>query len=198
MPTWHKISLQKEDIERCWSFSEIIITGHNQYDRMMKSGLSANDRLLYRIKRTFAGKIGEMAFYRFLEQKHIAPGNLDAMFAIFEGETNVDKFDFQTADGATVDVKTAVFVNHKNIPVPYDQFCGIPKDFYVGTKLDIPSTIRDYDSMFSSACIKDIYICGFATRAQLQTRPTVNLGEFPCKAMPLAELNDINKLLAMF
>ncbi|MDE6442000.1 MAG: hypothetical protein K2L12_04525 [Clostridia bacterium] len=116
----YKINLTREDIERCWDFSDEIITGKNQYDRMMKSGLSANDRTLYRIKRTFAGKIGEMAFYRFLEENGIHVGNLDEMFAIYIGETNVDKFDFETADKRTVDVKTAVFVNHRNLVVPYD------------------------------------------------------------------------------
>ena len=71
---WCKISLQKEDIKRCWAFSETIICGHNQYDRMMKSGLTEDERKLYRIKRTFVGKIGEMAFYRFLEQKMSSQG----------------------------------------------------------------------------------------------------------------------------
>ena len=120
------------------------------------------------------------------------------MFAIFEGEINVDRFDFQTAEGATIDVKTAVFANHRNMVVPYDQFCSMPKDFYVGVKLIIPSSIRDYDKMFSIDSIKDIYICGFATRVQLQNRPTTKLGEFPCKIMPLRDLNDINNLLALF
>ena len=193
-----KMNLSKQDIDRCWDFSETIILGHNQYDRMMKSGLSAQDKLLYRIKRTFVGKIGEMAFYRFLERNNINPDNLEEMFAIFEGETEVDKFDFQTAQGATVDVKTAVFSNHTRLVVPYDQFCNLPKDFYVGIKLDIPASIRDYDSSFTAACINDIYICGFATRAELQSCSTINLGEFPCKAIALSALNDISKLLEMF
>lgn len=198
MPTWHKISLRKEDVERCWTFSEIIIIGRNQYDRMMKRGLSASDKLSYRIKRTFVGKVGEMAFYRFLEERNIRPGNLDAMFAIYEGETNVDKFDFQTAEGATVDVKAAVFSNHRRLLVPEDQFFSMPKNFYVGTKLDIPATIGDYGISFTKDCVKDVYICGFATRAELLHCPTTNPGEFPCKGLPLKDLNDIDKLLAMF
>lgn len=198
MPAWTKITLSKDDIMLCWNFSNEIIRGENQYDRMMKSGLSLNDRLSYRVKRTFVGKIGEMAFYRFLEQNGINPGNLDEMFAIFEGQTNVDPFDFQTADGESVDVKTAVFSNHRNLVVPIDQFRNIPKDYYVGTKLELPAYIRDYDSTFTPECITDVYICGFATYEQMRQRRTVNLGEFDCKAKPLTDLRDIAELVALF
>ena len=175
MPAWTKITLSKDDIMLCWNFSNEIIRGENQYDRMMKSGLSLNDRLSYRVKRTFVGKIGEMAFYRFLEQNGIHPGNLDEMFAIFEGQTNVDPFDFQTAAGKTVDVKTAVFEKHRNLVVPIDQFLNIPKNYYVGTKLELPVCIRDYDNTFTPERIKDVYICGFATYEQMRQHRTINL-----------------------
>ena len=198
MPTWIKITLSKYDIMRCWNFSNEIIRGENQYDRMMKSGLPLNDRLSYRVKRTFVGKIGEMAFYRFLEQNGIHTGNLDEMFAIFEGQTNVDPFDFQTAEGKTVDVKTAVFEKHRNLVVPIDQFRNIPKDYYVGTKLELPVSIRDYDNTFTPKCITDVYICGFATYEQMRQRQTINLGEFDCKAKPLIELHDIAELVDLF
>ena len=198
MPTWTKITLSKDDIMRCWNFSNEIIHGENQYDRMMKSGLSLNDRLSYRVKRTFVGKIGEMAFYRFLEQNGIHPGNLDEMFAIFEGQTNVDPFDFQTADGESVDVKTAVFANHKKLVIPIDQFRHIPKDYYVGIKLDLPISVRDYDNSFTPECIKDVYICGFASHEQMRHCYTTNLGEFDCKAKPLTDLRDIAELVALF
>lgn len=120
------------------------------------------------------------------------------MFAIFQGQTNVDPFDFQTADGASVDVKTAVFANHKNLVVPIDQFCHIPKDYYVGIKLDIPISVRDYDNSFIPNCIRDAYVCGFATYEQMRQCHTTDLGEFNCKAKQLADLCDIAELVALF
>ncbi len=198
MNDWIKITLSDKDIQRCWDFSNTIIRGENQYDRMMKSGVSLNDRFAIRVKRTFVGKIGEIAFYRYLESLDIDPGNIQEMFAIYEGQTNVDAFDFQTVDNERVDVKMAIFANHRNLLVPIDQFRNIPKDYYVGTKLDLPPSITDYDNHFTSTCIKGVYICGFATYEQMRRCPTVNLGEFPCKAKPLTELTDIKQLIKLF
>ena len=193
-----KISLTKEDIEMCWNFASTIISEKNQFNRMIKFGLNKQDEILYRIKRTFVGKIGEIAFYRFLEQNKINPGNLVKMFEIYEGEQNVDKFDFQTKKGLTIDVKTAVFQNHKNLVVPYDQFKNMAKDIYVGIKLDIPLNIKDYDETFTKDVVKDVFIYGYVMYEDLKNLQTTNLGEFPCKAVSIFKLKNIMELLALF
>ena len=197
MPS-NKIILSEDDIARCWEFSNKIICSKNQYDRMMKNGLSDSDRLLYRIKRTFAGKAGEMAFYRFLEQNGKVPGNSDEMFEIYTGTTNVDSFDFRTSANKTVDIKTAVFANHKRLLVPLDQFNDIPKDYYVGIKLKLPDNVVDYGDSFTPQCIKDAYICGFTTHERLKSSENMNFGEYYCKAESLSDLSDISELIAMF
>lgn len=193
-----KITLFQEDIARCWNFASQIVRGGNQYDRMMKAGVSNEERIEYRIKRTFVGKIGEMAFYRFLSKRGINVQNFDAMFEIYPGEMNVDNFDFETSEGARVDVKTAVFANHKKLVVPLDQFLHMPKEYYVGVKLDLPANVRNYDKTFTVSCIRDVYIYGYATYDMLKQSRTINLGEFDCKAIGLDELNDINSLVSLF
>lgn len=198
MPTWDTITLSNADVKRCWDFSNKIILGENQYDRMMKSGLSLDEQQVYRIQRTFVGKIGEIAFYHFLEQKDLYPGNLDEMFAIFEEQTNVDPFDFQTAGGESVDVKAAVFSFHKNLVVPIDQFKNIPKDYYVGVKLKLPYSVQDYGYAFRPEFVREVYICGFATYEQMRQCKTANFGECDCKPKLLSTLTDIDRLLALF
>ena len=193
-----KVSFDPKDVKICWDFANKIITERNQYDRMIKHGLSNEDKTLYRIKRTFAGKLGEIAFFRYLEFLGINTGNFETMFEVFEGETNVDKFDFTTADGLTVDVKTAVFYNHKRLVVPNDQFVNMPKDFYVGVKLDVPDTITDYNDNFLANSIVSAYICGYTDYKTLENIRVSNLGEFPCRAIPLTELKDIKFLIEMF
>lgn len=66
-----KIELSEEDINRCWNFANNIIRTSNQYDRMNAKNLTNDEKLLYRIKRTFVGKLGEMAFKNLLESRKI-------------------------------------------------------------------------------------------------------------------------------
>jgi len=186
-----KIKFSKDDIIECWNFANKIITENNQYNRMIKSGLSNEDKILYRIKRTFAGKLGEVAFFRYLESMGINPGEFENMFVVFDGETNVDKFDFKTKQGFTIDVKTAVFENHKRLVVPNDQFRNMPKDFYVGVKLNVPKMITDYDDKFTETSIVMADIYGYIDYTKLENTKISNLGEFPCRAVPLTDLLDI-------
>lgn len=59
------------------------------------------------------------------------------MFEIYEGEMNVDGYDFLTADNKTIDIKTAYKFNHPRILIPYDQFENDrAKNFYVGIKMN--------------------------------------------------------------
>ncbi len=197
MGNWIEMNLSDVDKQLCWKFANDIIRGKNQFDRMMKPGVTLNERNNIRISRTFVGKIGEIALYHYLKESGKSAGNLDEMFAIYEGQTNVDAYDFKTAYNERVDVKTAVFANHKNIVVPIDQFINMQKKYYVGIKLDLTENINDY-STFTLNCIKKVYICGYATYEELHQCKTVNLGECDCKVRRLNELHDIGDLVKRF
>ena len=88
------------------------------------------------------------------------------MFDIYEGQANIDEFDFVTLDRRTIDIKTAVFSNHTRLVVPLDQLLNIPKDFYVGIKLTINLDDNLYEksrSIFNRQCstLGILYICRF-------------------------------------
>lgn len=80
------------------------------------------------------GKLGEVAFAIFL-QRHGKRINGEDMFTVWEGTMNVDKLDFRTKDGKTIDVKTASRPNHTRILVPKDQLEQQPKDYYVAVRI---------------------------------------------------------------
>lgn len=194
-----KISLSDEDLDRCYRFSREIIERNDQYVRMLPPGLTKEQEEIVRIQRTMAGKAAEMAFYRFLERYGLYAGNLDEIFAIFPGQTNVDDHDFLTVDKRRVDVKVAMLSFHTRLLVPEDQFRNIPKDFYVGVKMHTPAYVdKYYFKPFPRESFQDMEICGYATYAQLKLLPVNNFGEFPCRALPLNELCDPNDLLPLF
>lgn len=148
-----------------------------------------------RILRTFAGKLGELCFSTFLNNKNIKH-DTSKMFEIFEGETNVDELDFLTQNGESIDVKTAVFYNHIRLVVPLDQFNSMPKHFYVGVKLNIENKQNKYE-LINPYDIETASIHGFCYYDELQNVPTSNLGEFPCKTILLDRLHPIEELLRL-
>lgn len=190
---WIKVNISKEDIEKCWQFANSIIKNSNQYDRMNAKSISASEKLLYRIKRTFVGKIGEVAFKNLVESKGISV-ETNGMFEIYEGAENVDAFDFLTEENETIDVKTAVFPNHIKLVVPIDQFLNIPKNFYVGIKLELNKKVLNYSDLEKDSIV-GAYVCGYCSHDELEKRPTINLGEFPCKSINLDKLHDINEII---
>ena len=50
--------------ERAWNFAEEIITGNNQYNRILPDEIKGNEELsnLIRIQRTYVGKLAECVF----------------------------------------------------------------------------------------------------------------------------------------
>ena len=83
----------------------------------------------------YVGKLGEIALARLMAERRKALRGSDDMFTVWNDTRAVDRMDFQTTDGGTVDVKTASLPHHSRILVPYDQYLQQRKDFYVGVRI---------------------------------------------------------------
>ena len=127
------------------------------------------------------GKLGEIAFDRFLrEQGKKTLGNED-MFTVWAGTRRVDKKDFETADGKTIDVKTASKSFHSRILVPSDQYQDQTKDYYVGVRISEDETTGT--------------IMGYAIHGELKL--FAGARDHPAYAIELNNLRPINELLDM-
>jgi len=169
--------------KRSLSFAKQLINTNNQYNRLKNS-------IKKRVERTFVGKLAEMTFLKYLKRLGIIYPEGD-MFEIFNGQKNVDSFDFETNNNETIDIKSASKPFHKRIMVPIDQFKNIPKDYYVGIKLK--TKIKNNFIKINSINTANIY--GYCSYDKLEKRETQNFGEYKCKAINLDQLNDINDLL---
>lgn len=121
------INITPEMREIAHDFAVKIETKKNQYARL---GQPLNEL----IETTYVGKLGELAFLSYLNSKGIFTDTHD-MFEIYEGQENVDSYDFVQKNGRKVDVKTGYLSNHKRLMVNSSQLQNIPKDIYVGVKL---------------------------------------------------------------
>ena len=191
------IEISEEMRYKAYDFSTEIIMQNNQYDRMCPSDIrNINDKNIIRINRTYVGKLAELCFNEYLIANNIFV-NIDDMFSIFNGQENVDDFDFCLPNGNTIDIKTAVFNNHRNLVVPIDQFINIPKSYYVGIKLECPIGKNDY-RLIKRDTFKKAFVRGFCTYDELKKQKTINLGEFDCKAIRLDSLHNVKLLVDMF
>ncbi|MFW6015672.1 MAG: hypothetical protein ACOCRK_04485 [bacterium] len=181
------VNINQEVIKRCYDFANEIINTNNQYNRLP----ATIDR---RIERTFVGKLAEYSFLLFLKEEGINYPEGD-MFQIFNGQENVDNYDFITNNGNAVDIKSASKPNHRRIMVPIDQFNNIPKDYYVGIKLN--TEVTDDDKIIINS-IQSARIYGYCTYQSLQQTHTRSFGEGPCKHMYLNRLHNIYDLIRMF
>ena len=90
-------------------FAKDIILSDNQYSRLLPENIkNSNDvstQQKIEIQRTYMGKLGEIVFLKLLNSKGKIV-NTQGMFEIYEGQDNVDSFDFETIDGESVDVKS--------------------------------------------------------------------------------------------
>lgn len=143
------IEISREMKEKCYYFAAAIVLSKNQFKRL------PNEDIIDRIERTFAGKLGEYAFLNYLEREKLIEENekneiLDEMFRIYDGESNVDSYDFKTKKNKKIDVKTAYKPFHSLLVVNKDQFedKDKQKDYYVGVKLNVTwknlKTLIDY------------------------------------------------------
>ena len=114
------------------------------------------------------GKLGEIAFAKFLSDHGKALLGTEDMFTVWSDTHTVDAMDFQTTDGKTIDVKTASRDFHKNILVPYDQYKRQPKDYYVGVRYtcyrcltvhNVKSTIGNGCVQIQLPCVDCIEVC---------------------------------------
>ncbi|MDY0138714.1 MAG: hypothetical protein RBR50_03350 [Candidatus Izemoplasmatales bacterium] len=196
MPVYN-IDITRNMIDECLNFAHEIILGRNQYDRMMPVYAQGNTDLQIRIRimRTFVGKLGELCFSKFLHDRNIEHST-DGMFDIYEGQANIDEFDFVTLDRRTIDIKTAVFSNHTRLVVPLDQLLNIPKDFYVGIKLTINLDDNLYENL-DPYSIDNAVLWGYCTYADLENSSIQHLGEYPCKYISSRQLRNIDELISI-
>ena len=180
------IKFSRDDLIKCYNFSKSIISSSNQYNRFLQSQSM-------QIERTFAGKLGEYAFLLLLDKKGISYPEGD-MFEIFNGQSNVDSFDFKTPVGKLIDIKVASKPFHKRIMVPIDQFSLI-KDYYVGIKLDFEV---DSQSKLIINSVKNALIYGYCLRQKLENIQTRDFGEGLCKHILLKDLQSIDVILEQF
>ena len=98
-------------------FAVEIISTDNQYSRLLPENMRRSNNFNLKqkleIQRTFVGKLGEIVFREFLISQG-KESNDSQMFEIFEGQMNVDKFDFETKDNQSVDIKSGFRKIHKN------------------------------------------------------------------------------------
>ena len=175
------IKISEDDKLRCLTFAENIIRETNQYNRFNKSEKT-------QIQRTYIGKLAEYMFLKYLQNNGIDYEDQN-MFTIYEGQHNVDTHDFVTNDGLTIDIKTASLPFHSRILIPIDQFAS-KKDIYIGIKLNFLNASKDN--------IDTCTIFGYIHRDIIETQPTLDFGEGPCKAYQLNKLEPIQDLITLF
>lgn len=168
------IELDDSEIEQCKTFAKQVVK--ETYNRFNKG---TEDR----IKRIDFGKRGELIFLKYL--RSIGKNSkVDGMFEVYPGETNVDTCDFFTADGKTIDVKTAYESYHKRILIPYDQFeNNLAKDYYVGIKMNEAGNTGA--------------IYGYATKEILKTKQKQNFGEGDAYWTNLNDLKPIQEICCL-
>lgn len=135
----YEVSINSDMKERALSFANGIVLSDNQYSRLLPDNIRTSKDISMQqkieVQRTYMGKLGEMSFAMCLSEKG-KQVDTDGMFEIYEGQTNVDEFDFTTRDGKSVDVKTGFRPIHKRLMINIEQFNNIPKDYYVAVKLN--------------------------------------------------------------
>lgn len=126
------------------------------------------------------GKLGEIAFAKFLRAHGKAILGSRDMFTVWSDTHRVDAMDFQTSDGKTIDIKTASESYHTRILVPHDQYRHQRKDYYVGVRI------------FGGEVTAEVI--GFAAWEELEP---FGGGDYPAYARSLDSLHPIDELLEM-
>ena len=182
-------------------FAKDIILSDNQFPRLLPGNIrNSNDVSLQQkieIQRTYIGKLGELVFLKLLESK-CKNVNTHSMFEIYEGQDNVDTFDFETMGGDSVDVKSGFRTIHTRLLVNIEQFNNSPKNYYVGVKLDAQDTnseqkLVDWNNI-TTATVK-----GYAEYSFMEKYAEVrDFGEGPARWLPYNKLLGIDRLINMF
>lgn len=135
----YKLEVTADMRKKAMDFATEIIMGDDQYSRLLPIEVLENgtieEKQKIEIQRTYVGKIGEIVFSKFLEEMQIEHST-EGMLEIYEGQENVDDFDFETKSHETIDIKTGFRYFHKLLLINTDQFDNNHKDYYVAIKLN--------------------------------------------------------------
>lgn len=187
--------------EDALDFATQIIRSNNQYSRLLpmevweSKDVAKQQRL--EIQRTYAGKLAELAFADLLKEKGKYVDVTD-MFTIYEGQENVDAFDFVTKDEKTVDVKAGFRDIHNLLLVNVDQFDNIPKDYYVGIKLN-GVDLDSKEKIIDLQSITEAIIYGYAEYGYMLNHANCqDFGEGLARYLKYSQLMGIDKLITKF
>ena len=182
-------------------FSRKIILGNDQYSRLLPQELGACRDIARQqrveIQRTYMGKLGEMVFAQFLweQGKQV---DTSQMFAIYHGQENVDAFDFITASGKRVDVKTGFRAIHSRLLVNTEQFDRDHKDYYVAVRL-YAKDIDAHDKLVDWEDIPEADVLGYAEYAYMKQHAGIrDFGEGDARWLPYRGLLGIDRLVRQF
>lgn len=188
--------------DQALAFACKIKIDNNQFTRLLPHELQGRTvdniikRLKLEIQRTYVGKLGELAFLSLLNEMHKECDVRD-MFTIYEGQENTDAFDFVTADGLSIDIKTGFRQNHSRLLINEQQFVNLPKDYYVGVKLNAQDVPGDNKLIYWDS-VQTAIIKGYAEKTYLDTQAYRDFGEGSAKSLPYDRLLGIDRLLARF
>lgn len=121
-------------------------------------------------RRHRVGRLGRIAFFRFLNQKGYVTPEIEEILTV--------------RDGKTVSVRTVSRYYASRIIVPKEDFICKPRDYYVGVRIYKDEAIAD--------------ILGYATRADLERFGPYLRGEEPGFEQDLRSLHVIEELLKQF
>lgn len=194
----YRIDIDSDMRQTALKFAKDIILSGNQYSRLLPEQVrNSNDVSMQKkieIQRTYIGKLGELVFVKFLEESGKAV-NTDGMLEVYEGQDNVDPYDFMTLRGHSVDVKTGFRNIHTRLLVNVEQFYNIPKDYYAAVKIEAADTdsgqkLVDWES------INQASILGYAERNYMEGHAQVrDFGEGDAKWLFYNKLLGIDSLL---
>lgn len=199
--SFYEVEITAEMRQTALNFATDIILGRNQFPRLLPNVLRNSGDLdniqKIEIQRTYIGKLGEMVFSKLLDEMG-KEHDVQDMFKIWEGQHNVDSFDFITRDGETVDVKTGFRSNHTRLMVNEEQFNNIPKKYYVGVKLNAQDINREIKLVDWESITLGI-VQGYAEHRYMEENlQPIDYGEGIARALSYSFLMGINRLLSKF
>lgn len=177
-------------------FATAIINSDNQYSRLVPN-FALNDFNLQKkieIQRTYVGKLGELAFLKYLNTNNIYP-DIDDIFKVYQGQTNTDSFDFNL-NGYSIDIKTGFRAIHSRLLINMEQFIRIPKDFYVAVHLNAIDS-NSNTKIINLNSITKATIKGYADWNYLNSKKDNirNFGEGNAKYISYNSLLSVDQLL---
>lgn len=179
-------------------FSTDIVIGNNQYNRLLPAEAERiDDQIKIRIQRTYMGKLAELAFADFLIERGIQ-FSTSGMFQIYQGQENVDEYDFVSSTGDKIDIKCGFRSIHRLLAINTDQFdSDNHKDYYVAIKLNAIDT-NERLRLVDLNSVTHAQILGYAEYQYLLNAEIRDLGEGPARILDYSRLLGIDRLLRVF